>query len=33
VSFRLYIATEDKVIGVVLTQETEVNEHVVTYLS
>jgi hypothetical protein len=33
VSFRLYIAAEDKVIGVVLTQETKGNEHVVTYLS
>jgi hypothetical protein len=33
VSFRLYIAAEDKVIGAVLTQETKVKEHVVTYLS
>jgi hypothetical protein len=33
VSFRLYIAVEDKVIGAVLTQETEGKEHVVTYLS
>jgi hypothetical protein len=33
VPFRLYIAAEDKVIGVVLTQETEGKEHVVTYLS
>jgi ribonuclease HI len=33
VPFRLYIAAEDKVIGVVLTQETEAKEHVVTYLS
>jgi hypothetical protein len=31
--FRLYIAVEDKVIGVVLTQETEGREHVVNYLS
>jgi hypothetical protein len=33
VPFILYIAAEDKVIGVVLTQETEGKEHVVTYLS
>jgi hypothetical protein len=33
VPFRLYIATEDKVIGAILTQETEEKEHVVTYLS
>ena len=33
VSFRLYIAAEDKVIGAVLTQETKGKEHVVTYLS
>jgi hypothetical protein len=33
VSFRLYIAAEDKVIGVVLTQETKGKEHVVAYLS
>jgi hypothetical protein len=32
VSFRLYIAAEGKVIGAVLTQETEAKEHVVTYL-
>ena len=31
--FRLYIAAEDKVIGAVLTQETEGKEHVITYLS
>jgi hypothetical protein len=30
VSFRLYIAVEDKVIGAVLTQETEGKEHVAT---
>jgi ribonuclease HI len=33
VPFRLYIAAEDKVIGVVLTQVTGGKEHVVTYLS
>jgi hypothetical protein len=33
VPFRLYIASEDKVIEAVLTQETEGKEHVVTYLS
>jgi hypothetical protein len=33
VSFKLYSAAEDKVIGVVLTQGTEGKEHVVTYLS
>jgi ribonuclease HI len=33
VSFRLYITVEDKVIGAVLTQETEGKEHVVAYLS
>jgi hypothetical protein len=33
VSFRLYIAAEDKVIGGILTQETKGKEHVVTYLS
>jgi ribonuclease HI len=33
VSFRLYVVAEDKVIGAVLTQETEGMEHVVTYLS
>jgi hypothetical protein len=33
VPFRLYIAAEDKVIGAVLTQETEGKEHVVIYLS
>jgi hypothetical protein len=31
--FRLYIAAEDKVIVVVLTQEVKGKEHVVTYLS
>jgi hypothetical protein len=33
VPFRLYITAEDKVIGVVLTQETGGKAHVVTYLS
>jgi hypothetical protein len=33
VSFRLYTAAKDKVIGAVLTEETEGKEHVVTYLS
>jgi hypothetical protein len=33
VPFRLYIAADYKVIGAVLTQETEWKEHVVTYLS
>jgi hypothetical protein len=33
VPFRLYIAAKDKVIGVVLTQETGGKEHVVTYIS
>jgi hypothetical protein len=33
VSFRLYIVVEDKIVGDVLTQETEGKEHVVTYLS
>jgi hypothetical protein len=31
--FRLYIAVEDIVIGVVLTQITEGKEHIITYLS
>jgi hypothetical protein len=33
VPFRLYITADDKVIGAILTQETEGKEHVVTYLS
>ena len=33
VSFRLYVAAEDKVIGAVLTQETERKEYIITYLS
>jgi hypothetical protein len=31
--FRLYIAVEEGIIGVVLTQETKGKEHAVTYLS
>jgi hypothetical protein len=31
--FRLYTTDEDKVIGVVLTQESEEKEHAITYLS
>jgi hypothetical protein len=31
--FRLYIAVEDGVIGVVMTQVTDVKEHIITYLS
>jgi hypothetical protein len=31
--FRLYIAAEDVIIGVVLTQVTKGREHVITYLS
>ena len=33
VPFKLYIAAEDKVIGAVLTQETEGKKYVVTYIS
>ena len=33
VSFRLYVAAEDKIIGAVLTQETEGKEYIITYLS
>jgi hypothetical protein len=33
VPFRLYVAAEDKVIGVVLTQETEGKEYIITYVS
>jgi hypothetical protein len=33
IPFWLYIATEDVVIGAVLTQVTEVKEHIITYLS
>ena len=32
VPFRLYVAAEDKVIGVVLTQETEGKEYIITYV-
>ena len=31
--FRLYVAAEDKVIGIVLTQETEEKEYIITYLN
>jgi hypothetical protein len=31
IQFRLYISTEDAVIGVVLTQVTEGKEHIITY--
>jgi hypothetical protein len=33
IPFRLYIAAEDAVIGVVLMQVTEGKEHIITYLS
>ena len=33
IPFRLYVAAEDKVIGAVLTQETEGKEYVFTYVS
>ena len=33
VPFRLYVAAEDKVIGAVLTQETDGKEYIITYLS
>jgi hypothetical protein len=33
IPFRLYIAAEDAVIGVVLTQIMEGKEHIITYLS
>ena len=32
IPFRLYVAAEDKVIGAVLTQETEGKEYVITYI-
>src|SRR6185295_1195462 len=32
VPFRLYVVAEDKVIGAVLTQETEGKEYIITYL-
>ena len=31
--FRLYVAAEDKIIGAVLTQETEDKEYVITYIT
>jgi len=33
VSFRLYVEAEDKVTGAVLTQKTEGNEYIITYVS
>src|SRR6185312_10265638 len=33
VPFRLYVAAEDKIIGVVLTQKTEGKKYIITYLS
>jgi hypothetical protein len=33
IPFRLYIAAEDVVIGVVLMQVTDGKEHIITYLS
>ena len=33
VPFRLYVAAEEKISGVVLTQETEGEEYIITYLS
>ena len=33
VPFKLYIAAEEKVIGAVLTQETEGKEYILTYIS
>ena len=33
VPFRLYVAAEDKIIGAILTQETEGKEYIITYLS
>ena len=32
IPFRFYVATEDKVIGAVLTQDTEGKEYVITYV-
>ena len=32
IPFRLYVAAEDKVIGAILTQETEGNKYVITYV-
>ena len=33
VPFRLYVTAEDKIIGAILTQETEGKEYIITYLS
>ena len=33
VPFRLYVAAEDRIIGAILTQETEGKEYIITYLS
>ena len=33
VPFKIYVAAEDKVVGAVLTQETEGKEHIITYVS
>ena len=33
VTFKLYVPAEDKIIGAVLTQETEGKEYIITYLS
>ena len=33
IPFRLYVAAEDKVIGAVLTQETEGKKYIITYMS
>ena len=33
VPFRLFVAAEDKIIGVVLTQETKGKEYIIIYLS
>jgi hypothetical protein len=33
IPFWLYIATDDSVIGVILTQVTDGKEHIITYLS
>ena len=32
VPFRLYVAAEDKIIGAILTQETEGKEYIIIYL-
>jgi hypothetical protein len=33
VHFRLYVAAEDRVIGAILTQETNGKEYIITYIS